>query len=530
MSVISPIERPFLQALSKLVSANPFSPTWVDLEHQALGKELPTQPTVHLLDDGKDGEFPTLVDLDKRVQSLAERFRDRLAQGARPTTQESEFYQHLVLYSLYRQYRLRFDKLIEDTLPEQDAPRVDFWRDFQQDFHYYFAGLPGHTLLCRLDCAQIFSCFFQIRRAFQQIFWCIVGRSKCSILLREEVWKSIFTHDMHRYLRMLFARMNDVNTLITGPTGTGKELVAKAIGFSQYIPFGAKNERFAANFRQSFHPLNLSAMPSSLIEAQLFGHTDDAYSGAKRDREGWLHKCSSPHSAIFLDEIGDVSASVQVKLLRVLENRVFQRVGDTADHAFEGKVVAATNRDLAAEVHAGRFRRDLYYRLSADTINTPSLREQLDDCPDDLHDLVLFLARRVLRNRAEDADVEKEAKSLAADVEGWIEHELEDDYGWPGNMRELEQCVRSIMVRKSYRPAQYTEPGLESELHGALLAAAENGWTAKELERRYCAVALQKTGSYQQGARLLSMNRQTFTKRCRESAAPAPGGAPPRPR
>jgi sigma-54 specific flagellar transcriptional regulator A len=530
MSLIGPTDVPFLQALSKLVSANPFSPTWIDLEHEALGKELPTEPTVHLLDEGRDGEIQILLDLDQRVQSLAEHFCDRLAEGARPTTQESEFYQHLILYLLYRRYRLRFDKLIEETLPEQDAPRVAFWREFQQDFHHYFARLPGRTLLCRLDCDHVFACFFQIRRAFQQVFWSMVGRSKHSILLREEVWKSIFTHDMRRYLRMLYARMNDVNTLITGPTGTGKELVAKAIGFSQYVPFEPRNERFAVNFRQSFHPLNLSAMPSSLIEAQLFGHTDDAYSGAKRDREGWLHKCSSPHSAIFLDEIGDVSASVQVKLLRVLENRVFQRVGDTADRIFEGKIVAATNRDLASEVHRGRFRRDLYYRLSADTIITPSLREQLDDCPDDLHDLVLFLARRVLRIRVEEADVEKEAECLAADVETWIKRKLGADYRWPGNMRELEQCVRSILVRKSYRPAQHAKSDRESELHGALLSAAENGLTAKELERRYCAVALEKTGSYQQGARLLHMNRQTFTKRCREGASSAPCGAPRRPR
>ena len=335
---------------------------------------------------------------------------------------------------------------------------------------------------------------------------------------------------MRRYLRMLYARMNDVNTLITGPTGTGKELVAEAVGFSQYIPFTPKNERFAVNFKQSFHPLNLSAMPSSLIESQLFGHTDDAYSGAKRDREGWLHKCSSPHSAILLDEIGDVSASVQVKLLRVLENRVFQRVGDTVDLPFEGKIVAATNRDLAAEVDAGRFRQDLYYRLRADTISTPSLREQLDDCPGDLHDLVLFLARRILRNRVEDVDVEKEAKSLGADAEDWIEHELDDDYGWPGNTRELEQCVRSIMVRKSYRPAQSREPDLEDGLHGALVAAAENGLTAKELERWYCLVALEKTGSYKQGAELIGMNRHTFTKRCREGEASAPCNLPRLPR
>ena len=144
--------------------------------------------------------------------------------------------------------------------------------------------------------------------------------------------------------------------------------------------------------------------------------------------------------------------------------------------------------------------------------------------------MVLFLARRVLGNRAEDAEFEKEAKSLTAEVEGWVDHHLEHDYPWPGNIRELEQCVRSIMVRQSYAPAHYGEPDLEGRLQIGLLAAAEEGLSATELERRYCAVALEKAGSYQSGARLIQKSRQTFTKRCHEAGASAPSGPPQRPR
>src|SRR5439155_14349722 len=121
----------------------------------------------------------------------------------------------------------------------------------------------------------------------------------------------------------------------------------------------------------------------TLIETELFGHRKGAFTGAVADRPGWLEVCP-PFGTVFLDEIAETQAAIQVKLLRVVQTRTFQRVGETQDRPFRGKIVAATNRDLAAEMQAGRFRPDLYYRLCSNVIETPSLAAQLREAPDEL--------------------------------------------------------------------------------------------------------------------------------------------------
>ena len=204
----------------------------------------------------------------------------------------------------------------------------------------------------------MFACFYQIRRAFHLIFRHLIGASRPAATLRAAVWQSIFTHDMRRYRRSLYRRMHDVTTLVTGPSGTGKELVARAIGLSRYIPFDPDREAFVADLDDAFHALNLSALSPTLIESELFGHRKGAFTGALEDRVGWLESCP-PHGTVLLDEIGDVDASIQVKLLRVLQTREFQRIGETAPRQFLGKLIASTNRDLASEMRAGSFPRGL---------------------------------------------------------------------------------------------------------------------------------------------------------------------------
>src|SRR5262249_24983322 len=154
-------------------------------------------------------------------------------------------------------------------------------------------------------------------------------------------------------------RMRDIPTLITGPSGTGKERVAEAIGRSLYIPFDGKKEEFkiafpnakkkvdAFDFLKGFLPVNLAALPPTLIESELFGTVKGAFNDAI-DRVGRLEECPE-HGAVFLDEIGELSPEIQVKLLRVLQTRRFQRVGENEDKLFLGKIIAATNRDLLAE-------------------------------------------------------------------------------------------------------------------------------------------------------------------------------------
>ena len=239
-----------------------------------------------------------------------------------------------------------------------------------------------------------------------------------------------------------------------------------------------------------------SALSPTLIESELFGHRRGAFTGALEDRAGWLETCPV-HGTVFLDEIGELDGPIQVKLLRVLQDRVFQRLGDTRSRTFRGKIVAATHRDLAAEMAAGRFRTDFYYRLCSDLVRTPALREQLLEQPDELRDLVLFIARR---------EAHEEAEAVADEVVAWIDGTLGRDYAWPGNFRELEQCVRNVLVRSRYAPPAIAATDALDELCRKLRAGS---LTAEELLRAYCALVYAQTGSYEETARRVKLDRRT---------------------
>src|SRR5262249_35338847 len=156
------------------------------------------------------------------------------------------------------------------------------------------------------------------------------------------------------------------------------------------------------------------------------------------DRKGWLEACPALGS-VFLDELGDLDPAIQVKLLRVIETRTFHPVGDTASRQFQGKLIAATNRDLPADIRKGRFREDLYYRLCSDQITTPSLAEQVAGSGHVLEELVVYMSRKVAG---------AEAEELAVEVVVWIDRNLGRDYPWPGNYRELEQCIKNVLIRR----------------------------------------------------------------------------------
>jgi transcriptional regulator with PAS, ATPase and Fis domain len=156
-----------------------------------------------------------------------------------------------------------------------------------------------------------------------------------------------------------------------------------------------------------------------LIESELFGHRRGAFTGALEDRKGWLDVCRR-FGSVFLDQLSDLEPTLQVKLLRVSETRTSSPVGGTASRPFQGKLIAATDRDLAADMRQGRFREDLYYRLCSDMIVTPSLREQLDESPEVLHELVRYMANRVAG---------PETEALADEAENWMRDYLGTGYG-----------------------------------------------------------------------------------------------------
>ncbi|HEV7516623.1 MAG TPA: sigma-54 factor interaction domain-containing protein, partial [Thermoanaerobaculia bacterium] len=416
-------ERQVVEAISRLAYCNPFTPERLTLERQALGDAfIPFDVVWHSqVDPARDN--PNVPVILEQAHELAETLRARLAApGPRQTAaavsrEELELYRDLVLYLLYGRYQPR----LLEAIDAQASGRASFgfYRDFLADLGHFldlpaFRESPADSGKSPPDSAHLFACFFQIRRAFHFTFRSIVGGSPPAARLRAQVWQSVFTHDLRRYQRALYKSMGDVTTLITGPSGTGKELVARAIGHSRYLPFDPAGLKFRESWATSFYPLNLSALSPTLIESELFGHRRGAFTGAVADRTGWLEVCP-PLGTVFLDEIGETELAIQVKLLRVLETRSFQRLGETRGRPFQGKVVAATNRDLAREMQAGRFRADLYYRLCSDLLVTPTLRERIAAAPEELSNLVLFLAQRAVGEGQEEL-----AAEVAREVEAWI--------------------------------------------------------------------------------------------------------------
>ena len=490
-------ERRAIESLARLAACNPFSPEFVEGERAILGPDHAPAGAVWSLRTEAGTKSSGLEKVGVIAERAARDARERLLRRPSATADELRLYASLVIFTLYQRYADPLHEIHQD--PERARRRVACYRSFRRDLDHYLLA-DRLSLPQRVDPAHLFACFYQVRRAFHLIHRYIVGASAPAARLRAAVWQSIFTHDMRRYWRSLYDRMHDVTTLITGPSGTGKELVARAIGLSRYIPFDAERETFTATLDGAFRALNVSALSPTLIESELFGHRKGAFTGAVQDRVGWLEACP-PFGAVLLDEVGEIDAAIQVKLLRVLQTREFSRIGETAPRAFQGRLIAATNRDLAAEMQAGRFREDLYYRLCSDLVVTPSLREQIRDAPGELRNLVVFVSERVVGPDG--------AAELAGEVLACVERDLGPDYPWPGNVRELEQCVRNVLVRQEYRPPAAPASGPADDLAAEL---GEGGLTAEELLRRYCTLVFARTGSYQETARRLQLDRRTVKR------------------
>ena len=500
MPLLTPAEEAFTRTVAELVHCNPFTTRRIELERQALGAEFVEADAEWNLHPHARHHHPNLLALHRRLEEMTERVRSRLVKGQAANAAERALYEDLVLLTLYQRLRQGLDETVTTTTAAAGARAgrpATLYRQLEQEAARAFVGAAAPS---RAAVPHFFACAFQLRRAVHHIFDAIIGVSRPAVRLRAEVWQSVFTHDMRRYRRLLFDRMTDFSTLVMGASGTGKELVARAIGLSRYIPFDARRGGFVEDFAGSFIALNLSAMSPTLIESELFGHRRGAFTGAVSERAGFLEVCA-PLGSVFLDEIGDLDEAIQVKLLRVIQTRTFQRLGETEDRQFRGKIIAATNRDLVAAMAAGRFREDLYYRLCSDVIRTPTLAEQLADSPDDLRNLLRHIARRL---------VEREADALAEEAETWIARNLGPSYPWPGNIRELEQCVRNVLVRGEYRPARASRQDVEPDLAQQIEAGA---LSADELLQRYCAIVYRMSGSYEAAARRLALDRRTVKAR-----------------
>jgi transcriptional regulator with AAA-type ATPase domain len=454
MAIFSQRERQTAETIANIAFGNPFDEVRIARERKVLGaKFVETGVYRYMPDAGYDSMFPNVRELHRRAEEFVHDAREQLRSGHDAAQADLRLYEELVCYVLYNGHMSVFLEPTRQSLksPDWGGP-VKSWPEFREEFRAYLE-IPGRSLPSQYQPEHVFAVCFQVARAFHAIFENIVGSSTATARLREAVWQSIFTYDMRRYMRTLYPRMAHVTTLITGPSGTGKELVAQAIGRSRYLKFDTEKKQFA---RSRYTALNLSAFVPTLLESELFGHIKGAFSGAI-DRKGWLEQCSGSDDTVFLDEIGELDEAIQVKLLRVLQERCFLRVGETTDHPreFHGKIIAATNRDLAAAMRAGRFREDFYHRLCDDHIVTPSLAEQLAERPQDLAQMVRFLVSRTL---GEATMCAREADALTDQAVDWIEGNLKD-HPWPGNVRELSRCVRNVMIRGSYCPPMSPRDG-----------------------------------------------------------------------
>lgn len=505
-------ERAVAEALAAIPYANPFTEERSAFTRVVLGSDyeapprylLPGQP-LHRL----EGNLGALVGkAEALLTKVGERLRRRKSIGAR----EKSLIEGMAHFVVFHRHASAFDAALaaDDGIDGAHSGQKRFnaantyercRRDFESILGHEVIGIDVNAMAPRW-----YAFYFQVRRAWVHTFAFIHGGSDAMRALRARIWQSIFTHDMRRYQRGLFDRMDDVTTLILGPSGSGKELVARAIGLSRFIPYDVRQRAFAADFAASFHPLNLSALSPTLIESELFGHRRGAFTGALADRAGHLETCGD-YGTVFLDEIGETAPEIQVKLLRVLQTRQFQRLGDTATQVFKGRVVAATHQDLPAQIKAGRFREDFFFRLYADRIVTPPLVEIVGHDRDELRCLVAHICTSQAGS--------EEGVRLADEVISWIENRLGRTYPWPGNFRELEQCVRNILVHGDYQPPQADAATNQEggEADPAWIEDVRAGrLTLDEVLQHYCRAMLASAGTLEEASRRLGADRRTVRR------------------
>lgn len=481
---------------SELVHANPFTPARLQLERRLLGDDFEDAGPAWFLDPAADVERPNVAGLRRLAERLTDGARAALEAGRSSDLEGLRRFEDIVLYVLYERFEDRMYRALLD-----EAPVGGLYPEFERArasllTPAWAAGLQ------QTPAPLAFALLWQLRRAFQFIHRRILGGAPASAALRAEVWQSVFTHDLRRYRRGLYARMHEIPTLVLGPSGTGKELVAEAIAASRFIPFDAERRRFEQDHRDLFAPVHLASFAETLVEAELFGHAKGSFTGAHQARPGHLEGKSAAFS-VFLDEIGDVPLSLQVKLLRVLQTREFFPVGGSEARRFEGKVIAATHRDLPGRIRAGQFREDLYYRLCADVVRTPSLAEVLQGSAAELERLVGALSARVV-----DAP---DRAALVSEVMDTVTGGLGLDYAWPGNIRELEQCIRNVLVRGDYRPP--SAPKSDDPLDEVLAGFRAGRLSPDDLLSSYVTVVYAQEGSYEGTARRLQLDRRTVKRR-----------------
>jgi len=300
---------------------------------------------------------------------------------------------------------------------------------------------------------------------------------------------------MHKFMGMVDRVAGHTETvLVTGETGTGKELVARTIHGSSY------------RYKHTLVDINCAALPEHLVESELFGYEKGAFSGADSSKPGLFELADK--STIFLDEIGELQPQIQVKLLRVLDGAPYYRLGGNRKITVDVRVVAATNQDLELAVKEGRFRKDLFHRLSQFQLRVPPLRERPED--------IAALARHFLSLKAADKVFTRDALvALQA-------------HPWPGNIRELRNLVAKLAM--ATEDGQITEDEVVAELRGERTASTHGSGAVplgnlENMEEQMIIRALEQTGGHRsQAAEQLGISRRTLSRKLREYEIDVPSG------
>ncbi|MFI3246768.1 MAG: sigma-54 dependent transcriptional regulator [Ferrimonas sp.] len=400
--------------------------------------------------------------------------------------------------------RCHFDLLIVDiSLPGRNG--IDWHEALSEDsrrsdiiFMTGFADMDTAIRALRAGAADFILKPFRLEQMMQSVQRCVERRllRRENLLLRREVshsqpstiiGQSPNMVEMKEVIRRVAATNSVV--LIEGESGTGKELVARSL-------------HQLSGRSGPFVPVNCGAIAPELLESELFGHLSGAFTGARGNREGLFSFANN--GTIFLDEIGEMPLPMQTALLRVLEQKSIRPVGSEKEILVDVRIVAATNRELMAEVEAGRFRRDLFYRLNVLNIVTPPLRDR----PDDIVELVHFFTRQL-------------AADLGVREVAWSHEDLFvlQQYDWPGNIRELRNIVeRCLLLGKP--PAEYWRAQLRAP-EAEIKAVAEVGYDAemplKEVERLHVLKVIELHGGNKSAAaRVLGVSRKTLDRKFKE--------------
>lgn len=472
-------ELSFLHQVAGTVFSNPFHP-----DFQRGYRELTEY-------QGKEASVPAHILAEKVEQSLHRAGGPEGLDWKNLEKQEDRraIRTSILFYLYYRHFKdlgQLFDRQNEqtDTVADHPAPQK-LLEDLRR------CGFGGDESGAYVGMA------WQFCRAHRLIHHSLIGTSQPMQELRMHLWRSIFTDSLPLYEGHMWNRMEEFSTLLLGDTGSGKGVAARIIGESSYIPFHSRQGRFSRSHHQMFTELNLSQFPPSLIESELFGHRKGAFTGAVADYDGHLIR-SVKHGVMFLDEIGELTPELQIKLLRVVQERQFTPVGSHETRRFQGRLVAATHQDLDRLRQEGRFRDDFYYRIATDVIRIPGLQERIADRPAELHELAAALLENVLGHR----NPEIEARVLQD-----LDQATPLRYPWPGNVRELEQAVRSILLTHRFTPAKPEARG------NSWLDRAERGeLNAKEFMGAYCGMLYKRMGTYDAVGAHLGIDRRTVKK------------------